>query len=234
VNDPVENEDPPTDPTEEVDDDDDDEDDDESENEDPADDDFQDHNQPDNIHAGTASDHANDNQADEAQAAEEELPEGWWKIKSILRQKTVNNPGKGKKRGLYYEVDWEGIDPETQQPWAPSWLHNLDVTEACVIDWEKKLEEKRKEAAAARAAARAARLAQRAASQGPGQPEPESRDDGVEVSRPACWDAASCLGVDTRSCWLTPIVCSGTCCVCQPWNTRHYRPAIRRCFRPTG
>jgi hypothetical protein len=46
-----------------------------------------------------------------------------------------------------YKVRWEGIDPKTKKPWAPSWVAKHDCTDDLVYDWKQSKARKRKEAA---------------------------------------------------------------------------------------
>ena len=58
------------------------------------------------------------------------------------------------ERGNKYRVRWEGEDPVTRKPWAPSWVAKHDCTDDLVVAWKlKKLRAKKDKAAKAKAAA---------------------------------------------------------------------------------
>ncbi|KAF8578276.1 hypothetical protein K439DRAFT_1362563 [Ramaria rubella] len=40
-------------------------------------------------------------------------------------------------RGKYL-VKWEGFDPDTGKPWAPSWVPKYDCTDELIHDWKTK------------------------------------------------------------------------------------------------
>ncbi|KAI0778388.1 hypothetical protein BD413DRAFT_508860 [Trametes elegans] len=71
---------------------------------------------------------------------EEEL----WEATEILEE-----------RGSRYKVRWAGVDPETDKPWAPSWVPKHDCTDDLIAEWKRKQKEKKKKAEERKKRARA-------------------------------------------------------------------------------
>ena len=53
--------------------------------------------------------------------------DGLWPVIEILAEK--NNQ---------YRVRWEGTNPDTLKPWAPSWIPKKDASAALVDDWKER------------------------------------------------------------------------------------------------
>jgi len=53
--------------------------------------------------------------------------DGYWPALDILNERKHD-----------YLVNWDGIDPETGKPWAPSWTRKSEVTEDLIEAWEAK------------------------------------------------------------------------------------------------
>ena len=47
----------------------------------------------------------------------------------------------GEKEGKY-KVQWKGLDPKTQKPWAQSWVKKSDCTDDLVLEWRRLKKEK--------------------------------------------------------------------------------------------
>ncbi|KAG8993780.1 hypothetical protein FRB94_010379 [Tulasnella sp. JGI-2019a] len=51
-----------------------------------------------------------------------------WAVKRILAE----------SRSKGYKVDWEGTDPQTGKPWAPTWVKRSDCTKPLIEEWNKR------------------------------------------------------------------------------------------------
>lgn len=61
------------------------------------------------------------------------------------------------ERKHQYRVRWDGINPATNNPWAPSWVPKHDCTHKLVHEWKKKQLRQKKEREVAKARKTAAR-----------------------------------------------------------------------------
>ncbi|KZT09582.1 uncharacterized protein LAESUDRAFT_511729 [Laetiporus sulphureus 93-53] len=50
------------------------------------------------------------------------------------------------ERGNQYKVRWDGVDPQTGKPWAPSWVGKHDCTDNLIYEWKVKQARKKKRA----------------------------------------------------------------------------------------
>ncbi|KAH8929297.1 hypothetical protein BT69DRAFT_256779 [Atractiella rhizophila] len=69
--------------------------------------------------------------ADSSQEGEGETQNSgstWWSAKCILEER------KGQ-----YKIAWEGINPDTRQPWAPTWEPKSNASKSLVETWRRKL-----------------------------------------------------------------------------------------------
>jgi hypothetical protein len=46
--------------------------------------------------------------------------EEWYEIKRIIAERKVRGT-------VEYKVEWEGLDPETDRPWAPTWVSAMPI-----------------------------------------------------------------------------------------------------------
>jgi hypothetical protein len=54
--------------------------------------------------------------------------DGLWDVKKILDEDVAH--------GEYF-VEWEGTDPTTGEPWAPTWVKKTDCTDLLIRDWKE-------------------------------------------------------------------------------------------------
>jgi hypothetical protein len=71
--------------------------------------------------------------SDDREEQAEGPEDGYWPALEILNE-----------RKHEYLVNWDGKDPETGQPWSPSWTRKTEVTEDLIGAWEVKKAAKKK------------------------------------------------------------------------------------------